>query len=124
MKPLAQTSGSWRSVESITGFGFGASFASSYCTSKGDSITPISSKESRQGASALMTIKMFSATSGVFLSTVTFSRYASGISFCNAAGGITVFHSFVSSVGNEPTVLRQGCPPLNAKGRKLGQCAS
>lgn len=58
------------------------------------------------------------------LSAVTFGRYASGISFVTLLVGFQCFHSLVFTVGNEPSVLRQGWTPLNVKGRKLGECAS
>lgn len=116
MKPQAQTSGIWRSVESITGFGFGASFASSYYTCKGGSIPLIPGSESRQGASALMTKKTFAASYDVILSTVTFSRYVSGISFVTLLVGFQCFHSVVFSVGNEPTVPRAGLPSAECEG--------
>ncbi|KAJ4947615.1 hypothetical protein JOQ06_009649, partial [Pogonophryne albipinna] len=55
------TSGNWLSVERDAGFGFGASFASSYYTCKGESFPLISRSERRQGASALVTERMFTA---------------------------------------------------------------
>lgn len=114
VKPLAQTSGSWRSVESFTAFGLGALLP--HLITFGKETAHISSPGGRQRASAVRRTWR--------LSPLTFVTFLSGISFIALLVGFQCFHSFVFSVGNEPTVPRQGWPALNVKGRKLDQCAS
>lgn len=63
-----------------------------------------------------MTKKMFVASYDVVLSTVTFSRYVSGISFITLLVGSLCFRSFVFSVGNEPTLPRAGLPTAECEG--------
>ena len=126
VKPRAQTSGSDLGLRPLAvgsqlkapqALVFGAS---SYFTCRRKE------SESGQGASALVTKEMCTVRMCVLLCTVTFSRYSMCVGFSSRRRwwDLRCSRSSAFSVGIEPTAPRQGCPPPNVKGHKLGQCAS